>query len=101
MHRHTVYVTYDLPQESQGEPRNRGVYGAKSLEIRGEVIRHEVGQFELGSGQSAMGVRLTYALEDEEDLERQVIEVPPHAQNVQVHVDSLPEQYRSALGSAA
>src|SRR4051794_14047681 len=98
MHRHTIYVTYDLPQERE---MTRIVPGVKQLDIQGNLVRNEIGEFKTESGKRVIGVRLTLALEEDEDLEREVIEIPAHSQNVQVHVDTLPAKYRSALKSAA
>lgn len=82
--RQTVSVTYDLPSDTnQGE----GVRGAKSLTLEGRVVRSQIGEFKTASGKTVSGVRLSVIYDDEEDLEKELIEVPAHAQNVQVHID--------------
>jgi hypothetical protein len=98
MVRQTIYVTYDLPQASAEAAR---VPGAKKVTIEGRVVRHEVGEFRTPAGTIVPGVRLVVVNEDEEDLEKRLVQVPANAQNVQVHLDQLPAAYQGALDSAA
>jgi hypothetical protein len=98
MHKQTVYVTYDLPQDA-GDPG--GVPQARSMTLQGHLVRYEIGEFKSQSGKMVTGVHVTVILEDEEDVEKELIEIPANARNVQVHVDRLPERYREHLKQAA
>jgi hypothetical protein len=92
VHEHTVYITYELPT---------GAREVKRFAFHGELVRSETGEFKTPSGGSTGGVRLTLSVEDEEDLERRLIELPVGARNARTYLDVLPEDYRSAPQSAA
>jgi hypothetical protein len=94
----TIYITYDLPQDAD---KARLVPGVKKWETPGQLVRHEIGEFSIDSGRKIPGVRLTISDAEEEDVEKHVIELPSLVQNVEVHVNRLPEKYREALKSAA
>lgn len=93
-----IYVTYDLPL---AEADDTLAPGARRVTIEGRIVRYEVGEFRTSTGNIVPAVRLVVVNEDEEDLERQLIQVPANAQNVQVHLNQLPLVYRGALKSAA
>lgn len=98
MLKQTVYVTYDLPQGTESASVARG---AKRISVEGRVVRSQVGEFKMASGQKVPGVRLSIVNDEEENLEKHLVEIPANAQNVQVHLDTIPDRYRSALDSAA
>jgi hypothetical protein len=63
-------------------------------------VRWKVGEFHHASGKHVYGVQVSTASPDEENVEHHLVELPENAQNVQV-TNSLPEQYKNALGNAA
>ena len=124
----TLYVTFDLPQQSKAineeekSPRQKlaVIHGARKLSIPGRLMKWEIGEHESSSGKKVYGVKVAYtgerSSEHPEDPglpqhlqsatqtseERtEIIEVPAHAENVQIHVDEIPELYRPSLQEAA
>jgi hypothetical protein len=81
-------------QESHQEPVI--VQGAKEFDVRGKVIEHQVGEYELPSGKLVYGVRVKTA---EGNVE--IFEIPSNAENVQIHLGPVPEEYHHAVRSAA
>jgi hypothetical protein len=119
----TLYVTYDLPQQ-QIEASNRGgpslIRGAKKIFIPGRLIHWQIGEHEAASGKKVSGVKIRFSglrvsehPEDPSlpehlqsatqtpDEKIEIVEVPSHATDVQIHQGDLPEEYRSALEEAA
>ena len=90
-----MYVTYDL-QQNAPDQKSVVIRGAKEVHLSGPVRRWEIGEFETQSGKKVYSVQIDYGSQ-----ERRVIELPSHAQNVQIHVGTIPKEYETALKSAA
>lgn len=99
-----MYVTYDLQQTAGGsEAKNSKISrAAKAFTVPGAFTRWETGEFETHSGAKSYGVRVHYIDTEQGAVSGfELIEVPAHAQNVNVHAEKLPHEYQAALSSAA
>lgn len=94
-----MFVTYDLPQLNSTE-RSLVIRGAKHVKLAGQLLRWEVGEFDAGAGAKSSGVRIEY-VDPVTGPAVEIVEVPGHAINIDVHVGSLPEEYEEALKTAA
>jgi hypothetical protein len=98
-----VYVTYDLEESGPVQPYE--VYhGAHEVPIDAQdVLSWSVGEFKRGWGRDVYGVRISFIPSGiGPRLPRQeLFEVPANAQNVQVHLGEVPDDYMKGLQSAA
>jgi hypothetical protein len=95
----TMYLTYDLPQVDQTDEKHV-LQQAREFSVPGSVLKWEVGEFESPSGTRVYGVRVQFK-ERSGPASYQILDVPAHAINVNIHQNSLPEEYRSALKNVA
>jgi hypothetical protein len=110
-HEETVYVTYDLDQT--GKQPHKVIYrGAKKVVIPGEVLSWEVGEYKIHDVEDAFGVKLFYrpSMRSHEVsnlpnlpylMEEEFVVLSSYAENVQVHRENIPEEYRPGLDNAA
>lgn len=98
-----VYVTYDLEESGPAKP-HEVYHGAHETPFDAqEVLSWSVGEFKRGWGRDVYGVLISYipfgpgALLTRQEL----FEVPANAQNVQVHLGEVPDNYLKGLQSAA
>jgi hypothetical protein len=98
-----VYITYDLEESGPAKPEE--VYhGAHEAPIEAQkVVSWSVGEFKRGWGRDVYGVLISYIPSElSPQLTRQeIFEVPANAQNVQVHLGEVPDDYLRGLQSAA
>lgn len=100
-----MHITYDLQQnETGGQAKPLVIRGAKRVPLPpggGELVGWKVGEFDSGTntGKKVYGVRVRYRLAGQGETTQLIAEVPSHAQNVQVHLGSVPKEYEAALGS--
>jgi len=93
-----IYVTYDL-QQTPGSPHSEDaviVRGAKEVLVSGPVLQWEVGEFSEHTSIKAASVRVKF-LDPSIGQVVEIITVPAHSHNVHLHLNSIPEEYRSAL----
>lgn len=95
-----MYVTYDLRQSAASPNKEELLRGAKDVKLPGEVVNWKVGEFELPSGRLGVGIRISY-VDPMLGPAEHVVEIPPNAENVRLHLAKIPAEYRSALKSVA